>query len=494
MLTQFYAKHDMSIPDHGPIVWIVNVKKDIACDKSKIGQAPNTDRPWYNLKRFPLNFLDNNTHIQDTIDKIEHELVTNKDINSAYTEFVTLIEKEMKDTVPVLKTPTGPSSNKSSDVDAVLDKWKTDYEKLFNSGDNGNFDNNHLGWVKGNNRVFPTRNCDTLNCPVTRQDVIDAVNRTKLNKAVGFDYIPAESLRNSVCIDLLFKLISFCFQNGDALLKVEDFKLWNRLKCDNTNNICKKVHTWAIRRKSSWDYRVLQLARKYSLIQNVEEVIVKPGEVRMKSSQHINIGFLPLTYIPLLCCKQLLCLDVPLELLINLNENLVGLILPTIRMPKRKRGSKLTKGVKRKRKPLPWPAVDPIMEEISVAVSNHTDDAKDEPCLNQDTSILKFVHFEEITIASAKDKGELLLVELEDHTYASKEQPSESENTCRPEFDCQEDFFLAPAEGTEQQITQEIEIFAVNETQTERAELCLSPFQTLCGLLEVSISDPELYR
>ena len=59
-----------------------------------------------------------------------------------------------------------------------------------------------------------------MNCPVTKQDVIDAVNRTKLNKAVGFDYIPAESLRNSICIDLLFKLISFCFQNG----KVPD--LW----------------------------------------------------------------------------------------------------------------------------------------------------------------------------------------------------------------------------------------------------------------------------
>ncbi|CAC5363348.1 KRAB [Mytilus coruscus] len=94
----------------------------------------------------------------------------------------------------------------SSDVDAVLDKWKTDYEKLFNSGDNGNFDNNH-------------------------------------------------------------------FRLGDALLKVEVFKLWNRLKCDYTSNICKKVHTWAIRRKSSWDYRVLQLARKYSLIQIVEDEI-----------------------------------------------------------------------------------------------------------------------------------------------------------------------------------------------------------------------------
>ena len=33
-------------------------------------------------------------------------------------------------------------------------------------------------------------------------------------------YIPVESVQNSICIELLFKLISFCFQNG----KVPD--LW----------------------------------------------------------------------------------------------------------------------------------------------------------------------------------------------------------------------------------------------------------------------------
>ncbi|CAC5379663.1 unnamed protein product [Mytilus coruscus] len=73
----------------------------------------------------------------------------------------------------------------SSDVDAVLDKWKTDYEKLFNSGDNGNFDNNHLGLVIYVKRFIPGR----------------------------------------------------------------------------------------LEEKSSWDYRVLQLARKYSRIQNVEDEI-----------------------------------------------------------------------------------------------------------------------------------------------------------------------------------------------------------------------------
>ncbi|CAG2228752.1 unnamed protein product [Mytilus edulis] len=93
---------EKSIPDHGPIVWTVNVKKDIACDTSNIDK---------------------------------HQIQIDPD------------------------------------------------------------------WVKENNHVFPTRNCDTLNALLRQEDVNDAVNRIKLNKAVGFDYIPAENLRNSICID-----------------------------------------------------------------------------------------------------------------------------------------------------------------------------------------------------------------------------------------------------------------------------------------------------
>ncbi|CAG2222677.1 unnamed protein product [Mytilus edulis] len=48
---------------------------------------------------------------------------------------------------------------------------------------------------------------------------------------------------------------------------------------------------------------------------------------------------------------------------------------------KRKRCSKLTKGVKKKGNPRPWTAVDTIMEEISVAVSIHTEDEKDHPIM-----------------------------------------------------------------------------------------------------------------
>ena len=35
-----------------------------------------------------------------------------------------------------------------------------------------------------------------------------------MKRATGFDGIPAEVLRNPVCIDLLYKIINFCFENG----------------------------------------------------------------------------------------------------------------------------------------------------------------------------------------------------------------------------------------------------------------------------------------
>ena len=38
--------------------------------------------------------------------------------------------------------------------------------------------------------------------------------RAKLKRAVGFDGFPSEVLRNPVYIDLLYKMINVCFENG----------------------------------------------------------------------------------------------------------------------------------------------------------------------------------------------------------------------------------------------------------------------------------------
>jgi len=59
-----------------------------------------------------------------------------------------------------------------------------------------------------------------LNRPIDRDEVKEAIFRSKLGKYVGVgvnvDEIPSEILRNDTCIDLLYKLIKFCFTEEHA--------------------------------------------------------------------------------------------------------------------------------------------------------------------------------------------------------------------------------------------------------------------------------------
>ena len=64
------------------------------------------------------------------------------------------------------------------------------------------------------NKTVPSldTNVSLLNEPITRKEVENSLYRANLNRAPGFDAIPAEVLRNSVCIDLLYRNINFCFE------------------------------------------------------------------------------------------------------------------------------------------------------------------------------------------------------------------------------------------------------------------------------------------
>ena len=57
---------------------------------------------------------------------------------------------------------------------------------------------------------------DSLNTDITYQEVYDAVYRAKLRKTAGFDGIPSEVLRYDICVELLYKIISHCFKNGEV--------------------------------------------------------------------------------------------------------------------------------------------------------------------------------------------------------------------------------------------------------------------------------------
>ena len=103
------------------------------------------------------------------------------------------------------------------DKNIVLHKWKTVYEQLFyQEQDHLLFDNEHLNTVKEvihypDNPAFPSTDCSMLNLPISREEVRMSIYNAKAGKACGDDKIPAEILRNDNCIDMLFRIIRYCF-------------------------------------------------------------------------------------------------------------------------------------------------------------------------------------------------------------------------------------------------------------------------------------------
>ena len=55
-----------------------------------------------------------------------------------------------------------------------------------------------------------------LNDEITKSEIEKSILRAKLHvrKAADLDNIPAEVLRNPVCVELLYKIIRYCFNTG----------------------------------------------------------------------------------------------------------------------------------------------------------------------------------------------------------------------------------------------------------------------------------------
>ncbi|CAC5399804.1 unnamed protein product [Mytilus coruscus] len=95
-----------------------------------------------------------------------------------------------------------------TDKNLVLGKWKSDFEQLFSVNPNVRppaYDNETR-----ENQPDVTE----LNEPISREEIIVAVERAKLRKATGFDEIPAEVLKNQTAIDLLHLICNGCFELG----------------------------------------------------------------------------------------------------------------------------------------------------------------------------------------------------------------------------------------------------------------------------------------
>ena len=109
-----------------------------------------------------------------------------------------------------------------TDQGRVLNKWKYDYETLYNETPSDvAYDDQFLHNIKesmrdGDTSSFPNMNIDELNCDISIEEVRKAVYRAKLNKAVGVDELPSEVLRNEKCVVLLHKIIRYCFEEGQV--------------------------------------------------------------------------------------------------------------------------------------------------------------------------------------------------------------------------------------------------------------------------------------
>jgi hypothetical protein len=119
-----------------------------------------------------------------------------------------------------------------SGTQEVLNRWKKDYQEVYDNVGNGNFDNEHLNRIAellnnmeseydnlingtdGINESNVSWDSDFLNRAITYKEVEAAVIRAKKRKALGVDEIPSELLKNDSAIYMLYKIYSNCFENS----------------------------------------------------------------------------------------------------------------------------------------------------------------------------------------------------------------------------------------------------------------------------------------
>jgi hypothetical protein len=96
----------------------------------------------------------------------------------------------------------------SNDVNTVLEKWKNDFSKLFNSPNTTNTGN----FVPSGNHM--NDNTEILNDNISILEVFNAVKQAKNGKAWGCDNIPMEILKNDCSVSFLHILYNICFSKG----------------------------------------------------------------------------------------------------------------------------------------------------------------------------------------------------------------------------------------------------------------------------------------
>ena len=103
----------------------------------------------------------------------------------------------------------------------VLERWRTDFENLYNGSSGDDFDNDHFNFVKSEkharehhmeSHMFECN--DELNCDITGDEISDIVMRSKSSSACGLDEIPYSVLKYPIVIETLRQLFQLILNSS----------------------------------------------------------------------------------------------------------------------------------------------------------------------------------------------------------------------------------------------------------------------------------------
>ena len=99
----------------------------------------------------------------------------------------------------------------SNNYNDVMNKWKDCYNHLYNVR---NDDVNQSTFTPTLSAA--SKRMNTMNQSITVMIIYRAMAKIKSGKAVGYDNMPIEVLRNAISVRFMFKLFNKCFKGGNV--------------------------------------------------------------------------------------------------------------------------------------------------------------------------------------------------------------------------------------------------------------------------------------
>jgi len=136
---------------------------------------------------------------------------------------------------------TGCSARKKTSDKISVDDWHNHFKGVFNEENRGSRDSNYVNDIINENNI----KIDKLDCPITHNEIREAIRKLKSGKACGVDGIMAEMLKLSgeSTVEFMHKLFNTVFNEGiypvewQKAMIVPIFKKGDQHKPDNYRGI-----------------------------------------------------------------------------------------------------------------------------------------------------------------------------------------------------------------------------------------------------------------